>query len=135
MTERSGSIIVLVKPQFEAGREQVGKRGIVRDPVVQAAAVDKVRQCLIAQGCARIDEIESPILGGEGNREFLLYGEFSDNFCVGNRRWSFAAHDDQSPFSVQFPFNMATDQVCRNNFKTWQSGTGGNRPGLARMVS
>ncbi len=69
-------IIVLVKPQFEAGREQVGKRGIVRDPVVQGAAVDKVRQCLIAQGCGRIDEIESPILGGEGNREFLLYGEF-----------------------------------------------------------
>jgi 23S rRNA (cytidine1920-2'-O)/16S rRNA (cytidine1409-2'-O)-methyltransferase len=68
-------VIVLVKPQFEAGREQVGKGGIVRDPVVQAAAVEKVRQALIAQGCSRTDDIESPILGGEGNREFLLYGE------------------------------------------------------------
>jgi 23S rRNA (cytidine1920-2'-O)/16S rRNA (cytidine1409-2'-O)-methyltransferase len=54
----------------------VGKGGIVRDPVVQAAAVEKVRRALIAQGCTRTDDIESPILGGEGNREFLLYGEF-----------------------------------------------------------
>jgi 23S rRNA (cytidine1920-2'-O)/16S rRNA (cytidine1409-2'-O)-methyltransferase len=69
-------IIVLVKPQFEAGREQVGKGGIVRDSAVQAAAVDKVRRALLAQGCTRTDEIESPILGGEGNREFLLYGQF-----------------------------------------------------------
>lgn len=69
-------VIVLVKPQFEAGRDQVGKGGIVRDPVVQAAAVEKVRRALIAQGCTRTDDIESPILGGEGNREFLLYGEF-----------------------------------------------------------
>jgi 23S rRNA (cytidine1920-2'-O)/16S rRNA (cytidine1409-2'-O)-methyltransferase len=75
-TRRGRQIVVLVKPQFEAGREQVGKGGIVRDPVVQAAAVEKVRQALIAQGCTRTDDIESPILGGEGNREFLLYGEF-----------------------------------------------------------
>jgi len=74
--ERQGrQIIVLVKPQFEAGREQVGKGGIVRDPAVQTAAVEKVRQGLQAQGCTRTDAVESPILGGEGNREFLLYGE------------------------------------------------------------
>jgi 23S rRNA (cytidine1920-2'-O)/16S rRNA (cytidine1409-2'-O)-methyltransferase len=74
--DRQGrQIIVLVKPQFEAGREQVGKGGIVRDPVVQTAAVDKVRQALLALGCTRTDDIESPILGGEGNREFLLYGQ------------------------------------------------------------
>ena len=74
--ERPGrQIIVLVKPQFEAGREQVGKGGIVRDPAVQTAAVEKVRQALQAQGCTRTDAVESPILGGEGNREFLLYGE------------------------------------------------------------
>ena len=77
LTDRKGrQIIVLVKPQFEAGRKQVGKRGIVRDPAVQTAAVDKVRQTLLAQGCSDTDTIESPILGGEGNREFLLYGQF-----------------------------------------------------------
>ncbi len=75
--ERRGrQIIVLVKPQFEAGRKQVGKGGIVRDPTVQTAAVDKVRQALLALGCTHTDVIESPILGGEGNREFLLYGVF-----------------------------------------------------------
>ncbi|MGH9547187.1 MAG: TlyA family RNA methyltransferase [Terriglobales bacterium] len=75
--ERRGrQVIVLVKPQFEAGREQVGKGGIVRDPVVQKAAVEKVRHSLLALGCTQTDVIESPILGGEGNREYLLYGQF-----------------------------------------------------------
>jgi 23S rRNA (cytidine1920-2'-O)/16S rRNA (cytidine1409-2'-O)-methyltransferase len=75
--ERRGrQIVVLVKPQFEAGREQVGKGGIVRDPRVQQAAVEKVRQALLSLGCAQTDAIDSPILGGEGNREFLLYAQF-----------------------------------------------------------
>jgi 23S rRNA (cytidine1920-2'-O)/16S rRNA (cytidine1409-2'-O)-methyltransferase len=75
--ERSGrKLVVLVKPQFEAGREQVGKGGIVRDPEVQAGAVDKVRNVLLTQNCSSADLIESPILGGEGNREFLLYAVF-----------------------------------------------------------
>ncbi len=75
--ERPGrQIVVLVKPQFEAGREQVGKGGIVRDPEVQKAAVEKVRQALQTLECRHTDSIVSPILGGEGNRDFLLYGRF-----------------------------------------------------------
>jgi 23S rRNA (cytidine1920-2'-O)/16S rRNA (cytidine1409-2'-O)-methyltransferase len=74
---RSGrQIVVLVKPQFEAGREHVGKGGIVRDKAPQAAAVERVRQCLMSLGCSSNDVIESPILGAEGNREFLLRGVF-----------------------------------------------------------
>ena len=69
-------IVVLVKPQFEAGREHVGKGGIVRDEAAQAAAVEKVNQCLMGLGCTGCDAIESPILGAEGNREFLLRGVF-----------------------------------------------------------
>jgi 23S rRNA (cytidine1920-2'-O)/16S rRNA (cytidine1409-2'-O)-methyltransferase len=69
-------IIVLVKPQFEVGRERVGKGGIVRDGAVQAEAVEKVRTTLRALGCVRTETMESPILGAEGNREFLLYGVF-----------------------------------------------------------
>ncbi len=65
-------IVVLVKPQFEAGRRQVDKGGIVRDPAAQTAAVEKVRQSLIALHCITTDVIDSPILGAEGNREFLL---------------------------------------------------------------
>jgi 23S rRNA (cytidine1920-2'-O)/16S rRNA (cytidine1409-2'-O)-methyltransferase len=75
--ERRGrQVVVLVKPQFEVGRGQVGKGGIVRDEVAQTAAVEKVRQSLLALNCAQTDVIESPILGAEGNREFLLYAIF-----------------------------------------------------------
>jgi 23S rRNA (cytidine1920-2'-O)/16S rRNA (cytidine1409-2'-O)-methyltransferase len=75
--ERAGQrMVVLVKPQFEAGREHVGKGGIVRDQEAQKAAVEKVRSSLVELGVSRTDSIESPIRGAEGNREFLLYGEF-----------------------------------------------------------
>jgi 23S rRNA (cytidine1920-2'-O)/16S rRNA (cytidine1409-2'-O)-methyltransferase len=75
--ERRGrEAIVLVKPQFEAGREVVGKGGIVRDESVQRAAVEKVRMSLLELGATQTDMIESPILGAEGNREFLLRGVF-----------------------------------------------------------
>jgi 23S rRNA (cytidine1920-2'-O)/16S rRNA (cytidine1409-2'-O)-methyltransferase len=66
-------MVVLVKPQFEVGRELVGKGGIVRDQAAQLAAVEKVRQALIAQSWLQTDVIDSPILGAEGNREFLVY--------------------------------------------------------------
>jgi 23S rRNA (cytidine1920-2'-O)/16S rRNA (cytidine1409-2'-O)-methyltransferase len=67
-----GAMVVLVKPQFEVGREQVGKGGIVRDPVLHQAACDRVRLAVEALGF-RAGIVESPILGAEGNREFLLY--------------------------------------------------------------
>jgi 23S rRNA (cytidine1920-2'-O)/16S rRNA (cytidine1409-2'-O)-methyltransferase len=70
-------IVILVKPQFEVGREQVGKGGIVRDSTAQQAAVEKVRQSLLTLGGVDIDVIDSPITGAEGNREFLLCGRLS----------------------------------------------------------
>lgn len=73
---RGRQIVVLVKPQFEVGRELVGRGGIVRDEKAQREAVNKVRAQLSDLGAARTDTVESPILGAEGNREFLLYGEF-----------------------------------------------------------
>ena len=76
-SERSGrKMVVLVKPQFEAGREQVGKGGIVRDEAAQMAAIEKVRKALLKLGCNQTDVVDSPILGAEGNREFLLCGTF-----------------------------------------------------------
>jgi 23S rRNA (cytidine1920-2'-O)/16S rRNA (cytidine1409-2'-O)-methyltransferase len=76
-TDKSGrQLLVLVKPQFEAGRDQVGKGGIVRDPAVQDGAAQKVRQAVIALGARSVDIIDSPILGAEGNKEFLLYAIF-----------------------------------------------------------
>ena len=73
---RERQVVVLVKPQFEAGREFVTKGGIVRDEAAQSAAVEKVRACLRDLGCVQTEIIESPILGAEGNREFLLWGRF-----------------------------------------------------------
>jgi 23S rRNA (cytidine1920-2'-O)/16S rRNA (cytidine1409-2'-O)-methyltransferase len=70
------SIVVLIKPQFEVGREFVGKGGIVRDENAQTASVEKVRASVAALGAIKTDVIDSPILGAEGNREFLLYAQF-----------------------------------------------------------
>lgn len=68
--------VVLIKPQFEAGREFVGKGGIVRDENAQQASVDKVRGSVAALGATQMEVIDSPILGAEGNRELLLYARF-----------------------------------------------------------
>jgi 23S rRNA (cytidine1920-2'-O)/16S rRNA (cytidine1409-2'-O)-methyltransferase len=69
-------IVVLVKPQFEAGRDAVGKGGIVRDPAAHAAAVERIRSCVAILGGEGIEVMESPITGTEGNREFLMYARF-----------------------------------------------------------
>ena len=71
-TERA-ALVALVKPQFEAGREFVGKGGVVRDPAVHSSVCDRIAAWLGAQpGWAVEGVVESPILGAEGNREFLL---------------------------------------------------------------
>ena len=69
--------VVLVKPQFEAGRESIGKGGIVREEKVQLAALERVKQAVIKLGGSDTDSIDSPILGTEGNREFLLHSRFA----------------------------------------------------------
>jgi 23S rRNA (cytidine1920-2'-O)/16S rRNA (cytidine1409-2'-O)-methyltransferase len=68
----TGQMVILVKPQFEAGREQIGKGGIVRDAPAQTAACDKVKAAVEAHGF-ETQVIDSPILGAEGNREMLLH--------------------------------------------------------------
>jgi len=68
--------VVLVKPQFEAGKGNVGKGGIVRDEAVQQAAVERVRAAVEALGGNAIEVIDSPITGAEGNKEFLLHATF-----------------------------------------------------------
>ena len=67
--------VILVKPQFEAERGQVGKGGIVRDPAVHQEAIDKVAVCVRALGWEVVETIPSPITGAEGNREFLLFSK------------------------------------------------------------
>jgi 23S rRNA (cytidine1920-2'-O)/16S rRNA (cytidine1409-2'-O)-methyltransferase len=69
----AADVIALVKPQFEAGRDEVGRKGIVRDPDVQARAVERVTAAAAAIGLARAGLTASPITGAEGNQEFLLH--------------------------------------------------------------
>lgn len=64
--------VILVKPQFEAGREAVGKGGIVRDPAARAQAVEKVRGWLEGRACTVLGCEESPIQGAKGNVEYLM---------------------------------------------------------------
>jgi 23S rRNA (cytidine1920-2'-O)/16S rRNA (cytidine1409-2'-O)-methyltransferase len=70
--------VILVKPQFEAGREHVGKGGIVRDPEAHQLAIDKVAECVRSLGWHVVETIPSPITGMEGNHEFLLYARRED---------------------------------------------------------
>jgi 23S rRNA (cytidine1920-2'-O)/16S rRNA (cytidine1409-2'-O)-methyltransferase len=73
LLRESADVIVLVKPQFEAGRAEVGKGGIVRDEAVQARVVNQVSAAADALGLRRAGLTESPVAGMEGNREFLLH--------------------------------------------------------------
>jgi 23S rRNA (cytidine1920-2'-O)/16S rRNA (cytidine1409-2'-O)-methyltransferase len=74
--EAAVEAVILVKPQFEAGREHVGKGGIVRDPAAHQLAVDRVRTAVHELGASASELADSPILGAKGNREFLLYARF-----------------------------------------------------------
>jgi 23S rRNA (cytidine1920-2'-O)/16S rRNA (cytidine1409-2'-O)-methyltransferase len=74
LSAERAALVALVKPQFEAGREHVGKGGVVRDPAIHRAVCDRAAAWVDAQpGWAVVGIVGSPLLGPEGNREFLLY--------------------------------------------------------------
>jgi len=68
-----GTLVVLVKPQFEAGREHVGAKGVVRDPAARRAAVDAVREAAAACGLDVSGEADSVLTGPKGNQETFLW--------------------------------------------------------------
>jgi 23S rRNA (cytidine1920-2'-O)/16S rRNA (cytidine1409-2'-O)-methyltransferase len=69
----SGQLIVLIKPQFEAGKSNISRGGIVKDPAVHQAVIETVTQGIIAHGFELLGVTESPIQGADGNKEFLAY--------------------------------------------------------------
>ena len=75
----SGDLVLLIKPQFEAGREHVGKGGIVRDPAARRLAIDRVTEAAKSLGATGLDLIDSPIRGMEGNHEYLLHARFGQS--------------------------------------------------------
>ena len=72
-SDRQRELVLLIKPQFEVGRSNIGKGGIVRDEAAQMAAVERLKEAVASLGGQEIDVIDSPITGAEGNREFLLH--------------------------------------------------------------
>ncbi|KML01344.1 TlyA family RNA methyltransferase [Rossellomorea marisflavi] len=70
---QGGDCIALIKPQFEAGREQVGKKGIVRDPSVHKTVIEKIISLSLNEGFDIEGLSFSPITGGDGNIEFLIH--------------------------------------------------------------
>jgi 23S rRNA (cytidine1920-2'-O)/16S rRNA (cytidine1409-2'-O)-methyltransferase len=68
-----GKLIILIKPQFEAQKHEVGRGGIIKDPAVHHEVVERVKEGMRARGFVCHGVIESPILGGSGNKEFLAY--------------------------------------------------------------
>jgi 23S rRNA (cytidine1920-2'-O)/16S rRNA (cytidine1409-2'-O)-methyltransferase len=72
LAKPGAKLVALVKPQFEAGREEVGKGGVVRDPIVHERVCTEAKVWVESQGWAVLGVIPSPITGPEGNIEFLL---------------------------------------------------------------
>jgi 23S rRNA (cytidine1920-2'-O)/16S rRNA (cytidine1409-2'-O)-methyltransferase len=77
--EWRGEAVVLIKPQFEAGREHVGKGGIVRTEMARQMAIERVVGAAAALGGEELEVIDSPIKGMEGNHEYLLRARFREN--------------------------------------------------------
>ena len=73
LVARPTEIVTLVKPQFEAGRKDVGKGGLVTDPKVHARVVEEVTAAAAEVGLTRVALIDSPITGAHGNTEFLMH--------------------------------------------------------------
>ncbi len=73
LLKSKGQLIVLIKPQFEAGKHEVGSGGIVRDEKVRQAVVDHVVDGIAQYGFELVGITESPVLGAKGNKEFLAY--------------------------------------------------------------
>ena len=74
LLRNGGMVLPLIKPQFEAGKDRVGKKGVVRDPEVHREVVDGIVSFARDLGIAVESTCESPITGPEGNREFFLFG-------------------------------------------------------------
>ncbi|MFD2446002.1 TlyA family RNA methyltransferase [Bacillus sp. CGMCC 1.16607] len=75
----NSDVVALIKPQFEAGKDQVGKKGIVRDPSVHLLVIEKIIRHSIQEGYDVVELSFSPITGGDGNIEFLIHLKWAGN--------------------------------------------------------
>lgn len=97
--QADSDVIALIKPQFEAGREQVGKKGIVRDPKVHQQVLDTIISFAKNEGFVLLNLTHSPITGGDGNIEFLAHFGWNKSVIEDRERFNFnqiteAAHTE-----------------------------------------
>ena len=71
--KENGVVIALVKPQFEVGKENIGKGGIVKDKKLYPSVIENIKSSAVENNLTFVDFTDSPILGGDGNKEFLIY--------------------------------------------------------------
>ncbi|MDQ0158580.1 TlyA family RNA methyltransferase [Alkalibacillus salilacus] len=84
IVKSQSDIVALIKPQFEAGRDAVGKKGIVRDPETHYAVLEDVLQFIYDEGFSLVNLDYSPVTGGDGNIEFLLHARWDENSQTSN---------------------------------------------------
>jgi 23S rRNA (cytidine1920-2'-O)/16S rRNA (cytidine1409-2'-O)-methyltransferase len=74
LTEPDGDLVLLVKPQFEAGRQEASRgKGVIRDPAVWRRVLEEVRSAALSQGATMMEAMASPLQGANGNVEFLVH--------------------------------------------------------------
>ncbi|MCL2677965.1 MAG: TlyA family RNA methyltransferase, partial [Clostridiales bacterium] len=101
LLREEGHLLALIKPQFEAGRDKVGKGGVVRDKAVHAEVISRVFQFLLGEGMAVLGLTFSPVTGADGNIEYLVLARktstpalLPDIAALVDEAWGFAgAHE------------------------------------------
>jgi 23S rRNA (cytidine1920-2'-O)/16S rRNA (cytidine1409-2'-O)-methyltransferase len=102
-------IVALIKPQFEAGREQVGKKGIIRDKKVHLEVINKIIKLSVNEGYIVKDLSYSPITGGNGNIEFLIHLRWEDNQQTGENQLSFTPESIVEESHIELKTNRNTE--------------------------
>ena len=102
LVQNHTNIIALIKPQFEAGRDEVGKKGIVREAKTHFNVVREITDFIQSEGFSAVDLDYSPITGGDGNIEFLLHARYSA---------------DEEPFNVVSEKIQEVVQLAHETFK------------------
>ena len=96
--KEQGVSVALIKPQFEVGKGEVGKGGIVNDPAKHQRVIGEVTAAAVANGLQAVAVIESPILGAEGNREFLIHLKNSPASGVRSPALLYSSFDSSAEF-------------------------------------
>ncbi|MGG3560959.1 TlyA family RNA methyltransferase [Neobacillus rhizosphaerae] len=102
-------IIALIKPQFEAGRDQVGKKGIVRDEKVHLQVIEKIIQFSVGQGYMVANLSYSPITGGDGNIEFLLHLKWEGERELGDSNLPFGPMEIVKQAHLEFKTKQTSE--------------------------